>query len=191
MSRVVLIVGMFRSGTSMVAEVVHRLGYAVAPVIPAPDPPSWRSDWEDPTLTIPLIMDERPSLEWLTSYVEMRRKASSVLGFGGKIAIKSPYLALIWPEMIGIASPAFVIKTFRQEEARKRSLAAHSALSERDDSRISDALEGVQADLEIHYDWAVEGPLRFSRTLAERLEVTDEQTIHAAAALVGRPTEYI
>lgn len=185
--RTCLIVGPFRSGTSLVASMVHRLGWMVAPTIPVPAPPSWRSDWEDPALSIPLI--ERRPLD-LEAYMENRRALASALGFQG-VALKSPYLALRWPAVLAASGPnPVVIRTYRDGLTRFESLRAHPAIDHGDDSRICSALRAVVPTIEVGYEWGVEDQKRLAAALAHALGVVDDAAVSAAAALVGRPTRY-
>jgi len=190
MDPVVLIVGKFRSGTSMVAQVVNRLGWHIGGTIPTPCPPTWRSDWEDPLLSAPMILGHRYGLEELQAYVAARRHLSRMLGFGGRIAIKSPYLALIWPAVIAAASPALVVLADRDEESRRRSLTAHPLLSEEDDRLISEEMAYVQQNVTIYYEDAISDPAYSVKLLAVALGVKDERTISEATSLIGEPTEY-
>jgi hypothetical protein len=195
LSRVVLITGPMRSGTSMVAEIVHRLGYPVSVLIPAPGPPSWRSDWEDPALTMKLMRGQE--VDW-KAYVDHRERASKALGFEGRVAIKSPYLALY---------KAAIEKSFPRRETQwivcvradaevERSMLAHPALSRTHQKRIRAALEDFEdvAPFEFDYFSAQQAPFESVTALAEELDFdpygASSADILAAAALIGQPTEY-
>jgi hypothetical protein len=191
-SRVVLITGPFRSGTSLIASIVHRLGFHVAPSIPAPAPPSWRSDWEDVSLTQMLMRGFRPSTAWFRGYLERRSAVSRATGFEGRIAVKSPYLAMFWQEITDAAPEAFLIRMTRGDEGRQRSLRAHPALAARidDEKIIAYCCENLIAHVTFNYvDLLTYADMRIPR-LAHVLGVTDRSAIDAAGKLVGYPTEY-
>ncbi len=185
--RPVLITGPMRSGTSLVAQIVHRLGWPVSVTIPAPCPPSWRSDWEDPQLTTRLIRGQH--IDW-DAYVLHRRVASKALGFEGRVAIKSPYLVMRREKITESLRVPLWIKVGRREDARQRSLAIYPQLSRVHDAAIMDALREFKSDVWILYEALIESPYAATKELATSLGVTDEDTINAAAALIGQPTEY-
>ena len=193
MTRPVVIVGPMRSGTSMVAEVVHRLGWQVAVAMGAPVPPRWRADWEDLSLSVPVLRGDRPRADWLRGYLDRRRIYSERMGFGGRFALKSPYLALVWYELaaaFGEERP-FIIKTERAPADIKRSMADHPSLSRKDQAKILAALVWIEGDLVVRYEDATADPLTFAGTVAAALGVLDDDaTVRAAAALVGPRTEY-
>lgn len=183
--KAVLITGRMRSGTSLVAQIVHRLGFHVAPTIPAPASPSWRSDWEDPYLTGRLI--SRTPVEW-PFYVANRKAVAKKLGFRG-YAIKSPYLALVWDKVVAAAGDACHIVVSRDEETRQRSLEQYPALSREDDRAIIASMP-CTAHFFLQYERLIEyADIEIPR-LARALGVTDQETIDAAGRLVGMPTEY-
>lgn len=194
--RVVAIVGPFRSGTSLVAQVVHRLGFPVALTIPAPAPPSWRGDWEDPELTLLLLQGVKPTADWYADYLRRRREQSRVVGFGGRVAVKSPLLGLAW-EGFAVAAraaaggkPPLVIRCYREHGAMARSLAAHPQLAPELQARVTLAAWRIPPDIEVGFEWAIDHPERAARAIAMALGVEDDAAVAAAAATIGRPTEY-
>ena len=188
--KVVAITGPMRSGTSLVAQVVHRLGYAVAPYIPAPAPPGWRSDWEDADLSTKLMLGRTPRWD---AYITRRKRQAAALGFAG-VAIKSPYLSL---HLGAVRSRAdILIVTTRDQWDRRDSLARCIEAYKLDlRSTVADAdeIEGAQgvaqaaADAVISYEGAVAHPVELVEQLAALLGVESEDTKAAAAALVGEP----
>jgi hypothetical protein len=176
-----------RSGTSLVAQIVHRLGFQVAPFIPAPMPPSWRSDWEDPRITIDLILGEK--IDW-HEYMRGRAHLSKATGFLGRYAIKSPYLALRYGAISEAAPEAFWIRCERQEEAVDRSFKAHPQLDDVAQYRIDKALHTFDPHMIVRYEYVLEEPLMAVEQMANTLGVHDVEPIQAAANLVGQPTEY-
>ena len=187
MDRIVLITGQMRSGTSLVAAMVHHMGFQVAPIIPAPAPPSWRSDWEDPGLTPKLMM--RHGCSW-GIYFERRRYLSRRTGFGGRIAVKSPYLALYREEIERACELPLWILVTRDPADRERSLAAHPQLSETDQLEIRLALEGLKPEIVLQYERLIEEPLTSSMALADALGVEDGAALDRATDMIGYPTEY-
>lgn len=193
--RPVVIVGQMRSGTSMVAELVHRLGWHAAVTMGAPAPPSWRTDWEDLELTMTLLQGVNPGVPWLIDYLGRRVEVSERMGFGGRIALKSPYLLFIWDDLFealdqaGFPHPV-VIRTYRYDLNVLRSLRAHPQLSEVRQAQIARLASRIAPTVEIGYEAAIERPLWVAVALAQALGVVDDAAIRAAAALVGRPTPY-
>lgn len=191
MKPLVLIVGRFRSGTSLVAQLVNRMGWQVAPLISVPAPPSWRSDWEDSQLTTALMSRQYPTRERWVEYLKWRRLVSRDTGFGGRIAIKSPYLALVWDDLTGIVGEhAVTVRVSRGDEARRRSLEAHPALSDHADRLIGESLALVAPDVELAYEALIDVPALSVGALAADLGVEDDAAIRAAIALVEQPREY-
>jgi hypothetical protein len=186
MKRPVIIVGLMRSGTSLVGSIVHYLGFPVSDIIPAPMPPAWRSDWEDPHLSLRLIAGEKINWE---SHLADRRFLSAGLGFDGRVAMKSPYLALHMQALLEFEP--FVIKVVRQGAAIERSFKAHPHLIRRDQERIRAALATIEADLLVSYDALVEESRFGVARIADALGVTDEEALVRAQALVDLPTEYV
>jgi len=196
---IVAIVGQWRSGTSLVAQIVNRLGYHAAPTITAPCPPTWRSDWEDLDFTVPLM--RRKKIDW-DCYLEMRINVSAALGFGGDIAIKSPYLALVWDEFLDAVQPDHIIQTTREDEECERSL-KHQPLDVKLYRKDIDKIRKVDKALwvtcfarhmkmlDIPYEDIITHPVGLTSDIAEFINKgTDPETIKAASKLIGKPTEY-
>lgn len=191
MKPLTIIVGRFRSGTSLVAQLVHRLGFQVSPTIPAPAPPTWRPDWEEPGLTSSLMAGKYPTPDGWRAYLKWRRQVSRATGFEGRIALKSPYLALAWRGLMFVVEEhAMVVRVRRGEEARLASMAAHPALSGHEDRMIGVALEAIEPNLAVSYEDLVVDPLGSVASLAGALGVLDDDAVLAAAALIGPATEY-
>ena len=188
--QIVLVTGPMRSGTSLVAGVLHRLGWCAAVKLAAPGPPSWRLEWEDVDMTVELINGRRPTPGAWIEYLADRARHSAAMGFGGRITVKSPYLALVWENLIRVAPDALVIRTYREEEGLARSMAAHPQLGAQQQEAIGRALLKITPTVELGYDYSVDYPERMVRGLAQRLEVEDPVAIQAAIAMIGRPTEY-
>jgi hypothetical protein len=181
--KVVLITGLMRSGTSLAAAIVHRLGFAVATWIPAPAPPAWRSDWEDPFLTQKLMA--RRKIDW-DAYILERKAAASVLGFKG-ICIKSPYLALYLPELRPRAD--FLLVTEREDKEIEQSMARYPQLSLEDQDEIRSALDGVRPDRTFGLEWARMCPALEVAQLAKYLGVENDYAAIEAATKIIEPME--
>lgn len=191
MKPLVIVVGKFRSGTSLVAQICHRLGWQVAPTIPAPGPPSWRSDWEDAALTSALMAGKYPTPQGWRDYLKWRRSVSRATGFEGRIALKSAYLALVWDDLMEVVGEhATTVHVHREEKARQASLAAHPALSSHADRLIGEALKTLEADVHVEYGQLCTLPLWQVASLADSLGVQDDAAVRAAIALVEQPKEY-
>ena len=177
--KVVLITGPMRSGTSLAAMIVHRLGFAVSTWIPAPAPPAWRSDWEDPYITVAMMA--RRKINW-DEYIAARKRMASTLGFRG-ICIKSPYLALYLPEVRPRAD--YLIVTEREESAIVQSMARCPSLSAQDQDEIKAALDGIKPDHQFVCEWVRTFPAIEVAQLAAALGVdNDHEAIQAAIELV-------
>jgi hypothetical protein len=189
--RSVLITGLMRSGTSLVASMCHRLGFMVGPQIPVPIPPRWRSDWEPLELTRGLVNHRGDALhDWLVWYCHGLREQSRLVGFEGRICLKSPFLAPRWDIVRQAIPDAFVVRTFRYSEDVERSMAAHPALSAADQVKIAAGLRNVRPDCEIGYEAVCDNPVMYASILAKHLGNDSQADIEAAAALVGRQTVY-
>lgn len=185
MKPVVLIVGLMRSGTSLVAALVHHLGFQVSPVITSPCPPTWRSDWEDPSATVPLLQGRQVNWE---KYFLDRRFAAGLMGFNS-IAVKSPLLALHMEEIRKVEPDVFVVCAQREEESVERSR-LHTQLPADLQERIREKLLWIGPNFNIHYEDIILDPKGATRALARKLDVDDEEMIARAALQVGKPTEY-
>lgn len=187
---VTVIVGPMRSGTSLVASVVHRLGWHAGVRMYAPMPPTWRLDYEEPELSERLVRRDWPDQVWWIEYLAMRAEWSHALGFGGRFLLKCPHLALCWPMVLNEVENPLVFRTYRDRADTDRSMAAHPAMKESDQEEIRVALRKIAPDSEIGYEWATEYPERFVRLVAGHLGVEDDAAIQGAVATVGQPNRY-
>lgn len=127
-----------RSGTSAVAQMVHRMGVCAAMTMTPPQPPRWHADWEDCEalahlmrlwpLGTPVDRDVRAHFQfWFAAYLKLRMQHRDLLGapWLPGIACKSPLYA---PFLIAIGY-----------EAEMAGLALKVIVCERDaeDSRAS------------------------------------------------------
>lgn len=161
---VVLITGLMRSGTSLAAQVVHRLMYQAAPVITVPYPPSWHSDWECPRLTTSLMLGRE--IDW-PGYLEWRRAMAAATRFKG-ISIKSPFLAVRWREVLESVQDRYVVRVVRNEADVAASIAKYPELLERE-AEVREALPAVEPDFLFDYDACIDQPWDVIGPLAEAL----------------------
>ena len=189
--RPILVTGPMRSGNAMVAQVLHRMGYMASPLINAPIPPSWRSDYEDEDLALRMMSGERPSVDSWRIYLNQRQTVSLVLGFQGRYAVTGPYLSLGWDRLLeAMPVKPFVIQTRRRAEDVEASMAAHPRLSKEDQGQIKACCKKIKPDFWAVYEAAVDDPKRWCSSLARTLGVEDDRAVAAAAALIEKPTVY-
>lgn len=188
---IVLVVGAPRSGTSMVAQVVNRLGWHVGASVPPPIPPTWRSDFEDFDFSMRLARGERPSAPEIGRYLFSRLDLAVALGFpGGRFMLKSPLLALVWPQLTSelkrLSFTWRTISVWRQFSEREESrLAGPPGLAVEVCQEVVRAMEcWVVPDLEIAYRKATEDPVVAVRALASVLSVDDDAAVAEAAKLI-------
>lgn len=186
---IVAILGQMRSGTSLLASIVHHLGYPVAITMGAPIPPTWDFDWEDQELTEMLMLGE-PDQRWFERYLAGRGEASSRLGTDGDFAVKSPYLALHWEPFVRAAdrlgADLCVFMTDRRQDAIDISLAGLPVLSSVDQACIRAALRGIASDMTIRYEALLSHGKQRVLDIADRLDVIDEEAVERATAQIRR-----
>lgn len=140
MVETVIITGEMRSGTSLCAQLLHHLGFFAGLYLTCPIPPRWRSDWEDPW-AVDLVAHEKPIGEdFFKKWALSKKKMSERMGFGGKILLKSPFIALHLNHAMGALPKAFVIVTKRDAREIEKSLKAHPWLDPEDNVKIRTAL---------------------------------------------------
>lgn len=137
MEPLVLITGPFRSGTSAVAQIVHRIGFIAVTTMTMPVPPRWHCDWEDHPAMIALhdiLSKNNRSFrfrKWFRQYLEARMvHAVSVSEFTSwhplGICIKSPMYAMfageIAEECRRVSKPLKIIVCERDRAERRASL---------------------------------------------------------------------
>lgn len=194
----VFVTGLMRSGTSMVAEMVHRLGVPVALTLLAPPTADGRLEWEDAeaSLTlarlIPLGGGTAPTPaaaaafdRWWPDYRRRREAAARSIRWPGRtppraIAVKSPLLLFFADRLKGtiIATrrdPAAVAASVRRSFTRPDLAEATNAL-------LRERLEGgaLAPALTIDYE---HDAAAIAGALAGALGVTDPERIRRAAAV--------
>lgn len=190
--RLIAITGEMRSGTSMMAEVIHFLGFPVVVSMLAPGHPTWRPEWEDPDLAVQLALGRGVTVESLVEHLRFRREAAERQAkYHGRslpgISIKSPFLALNADAMekaaieVGMKGSWVVIG--RGAEAVDASLRA--ALRGRDLENARKANERIRDVVEPgwSYEEFMEDPYGEVTDLAGELGITDTDCILRA---VGR-----
>lgn len=181
---VVFVTGEMRSGTSMVAEVLNRLGWQAGITIMCPQPPSWRSDWEDVPLAVALLRGSRPTVEEWRDYIATRGIMARRIRYTGGVCIKSPYLALCLDELKRACPEGVWVRTERDCAEVDASMAEHYWLSQEDQAKIRTALPYVPVPRHVvRYGHAAED----LRALAKALGVVDDVTIEAAVGLIQAP----
>ena len=190
--RPILVTGPLRSRNALGAQVPDRRGYMASPLINAPLPPSWRSDWEDEDLALRMMRGERLSVDSWRIYLNQRQTVSLVLGFQGRYALTGPYLSLDWTRLLEALEPAkpFVIQTRRRAADVAASMEAHKQLSGSDQKEIAAACKKIKPDFWASYEGAVDDPKRWCASLAKTLMGVDDRSVAAAAALIGPATSY-
>jgi hypothetical protein len=194
--KVVAIVGQMRSGTSLLASIVHHLGIPVATVVGAPLPPKWQFDWEDPEFSTKLMHMRSVSHLWFCQYLARRAAATRALWDGSAFGLKSPYLALHWGDFVAACKAEnhdlFVLKTMRSQEAIDRSMShavAHGVnLDQKHQARIRAELSGIAADMDVSFGNMIERGDEVVREIAGCLGEFSEADIERAAAQI-RPQE--
>lgn len=187
--KLIAITGQFRSGTSMLAEVVHYLGFPVTVSMLAPGYPTWRSEWEDPALAMEMSYSGCPDFY---EHLKMRAQAAyRQAEYHGRklpgIAIKSPFLALYDEEFEQAARTMNFQVSWevigREQEAIDAS--AERALRGQDLKNAKEMNLLLKRDLipSWRYEDFVEDPYASVSALAAKLGVTDMDSILRA---VGR-----
>jgi hypothetical protein len=192
---VVAILGQMRSGTSLLASIVHHLGYPVAIAMCAPIPPKWESDWEDVEFTEKLLPPTTaPTREWFAGYLARRKVTSAFFGTDGRVAVKCPYLALHWKAFVGAVAAhgddLVVLKTARSQDAIDASMRALPYLSKDDQAEIRRAQQKITPTMVVQYEDLVEEGKPLVREIAEVLDVHSDSAVSLAARLI-RPKEML
>lgn len=195
MTPLVLITGPFRSGTSAVAQVVHRLGFPVSGQIIPPVPPRWHSDWEDQFALLALqhaLNAENPSVwfsDWFPRYLDERREHTTRLaglttwnprGFAIKSPLYAPFVNEIEAACNAIGKPLLIIKCQRVKADRDKS---HDAVNSkilsytefvapvRRLAKIAEkASEAVKEDLLVDYELLLHNPQSECQRIADFLK---------------------
>lgn len=196
----ILITGLMRSGTSLVAHMVHTLGVPVADQMLAPPAGSAlvQPDWEDAELSMQLgVLAQHDSEEvqfairrWYAHYLARRMDTAQTA-----IADKSPLLAIkvrevehvakflgvrtrwIWVERDDDAIDASVARSF---EVPDQEWAARTQLM------ITAGRQDVPDPLVVRYERIIEDPAHWALALASFLGVSDDERVKRAASVVRR-----
>lgn len=212
-TKVTLIIGPMRSGTSAVSEVVHYLGSSCGTSIAAPVPPSWRSDWEDFELSTSLArllpMGPQPPthaqrlavIDFLARYVKHRMHWHELVSQIPDArqcgwSMKSPLLALVFEEVRAAILDEEdlrlrVLTVRRSPEGIAGSWAgtmANIAGAAFTQAHISEALLNIKADYVVDYDELVADPERIVPRIANAIGCTDDEAIVRAVQRVRFPT---
>ncbi len=209
----VIVCGQMRSGTSLVAQMLHLMGCPMAVNLLAPMPPTYRMDWEDTDATLELFsavpLGTAPTdavrarfKVWIRRY----RYARLTLARGQHLnALRHP------PGAIGVKHPLFLhfrrelaemddvrIVTTRREQAAIDESVAHAFPPWRNMTgamRTNELLAAEQAlvtpDLEVSYERTIENPRGTAEALAGLIGKTGNMAaIERAAEAVKEPTSW-
>jgi len=192
---IVAVTGQMRSGTSAVAEALHRLGCPVAMHTPAPQPPTWRFDWEDSKLSSRL-MSRGVEAPWMRDYVAERYRHAAMCYDSTCIALKSPYLVFA-KEALQIVSemrddPLFWVVLRRPQIDIDCSISQWEVLDPDVNKEIKAILAGSDKwanTITVDYDKLVENPKQGVSALALQLGLRpDPGGLEGAIATVKEPT---
>jgi hypothetical protein len=192
---IVAVTGLMRSGTSAVAEILHRLGAPCAIHTPAPMPPTWRFDWEDSRLSARLMDASEVPAEWFVDYLAQRLDHAERCHFSQTVTLKSPLLAFSRAEL-GFAAemldvPIAWVIVNRDEARVAASMTQWEALDPQVNAAIALELskpEWSDADT-IEYERLVDDPAVHVHSLAQSLGLSsDPEDIQAAIDGVKEPT---
>ena len=184
MSEIVAVTGLMRSGTSLAAAILHRLGGFAGVYITAPMPPTWKGDWEDPW-ALDLMMEKKLKPKFFREWIDSKRESAGMYGFE-KIQLKSPYLALHMAPLLEAAPDIFVVATNRDPGAVSSSMARHPQLTLKDQGRIRAALESVTPRYVFDCDHCQADPQSEIQSLCMALGLDPGSDLEEAAALVDQ-----
>lgn len=190
--RLIAITGQIRSGTSLMAELVHFLGFPVTVAMHAPSHPTWRCEWEDPDLAYQLAYGT--SDVDFKSHLLMRRDSAlrQAKYFNRNlpgISIKSPFLAMeaealeeaCCDDQLGFELEWLVIG--RQPDAIEASLQASLKGKDLANARYINEMIPKEVKPEFWYEDFIRDPYPTVSRLAKYLGVKDMDSILRA---VGR-----
>lgn len=214
MTTLVMVTGQFRSGTSAIAQVVHRLGMQAGLWFAPPYPPKWRSDWEDAEAVTMLMRfcpwGSRPTddareefLNWFPAYLNRRLSCVELMRdrdiwqAADGIACKSPFYAFFRREIaevcgsVGLAPKWIVARRDADEIDDSLSEFHGKAWPESiDQIRMTQRLVGhalLAIDgLCVEYGWLVRDPYLEVAKIADHIGVLDSSTRASAAACIGK-----
>ncbi len=198
--RVCVITGPFRSGTSAVAQVAHRLGFIAAMTMTPPRPPRWHQDYEDAEAFATLLNiwpiggditanTRKRFSTWFRGYLmarhrhalELARSEPWIVGF----CLKSPMYAPFVREMLAITDATVIVCQRAPREAdRSNALINPMEGMKRTQQTIRESLATLTPDLAVVFDGLTSDPDAWTRRIARALRV--DCTPDAAGAIDAR-----
>lgn len=171
----IVVLGGLRSGSSVVARILHNLGVWMGHAQAMPLPGFWQDDYEDVALaqsvTTAWATHSQPKVKDVEAYIRHRERAFDVLQriypmHVHEVGLKSQLLALYWPSFVRAALRADVhlrvVVTVREPAAADASLvqcaeavaapmrADWLAQMRRMNEQIGKALASIQSVARIH-----------------------------------------
>jgi len=212
------VVGKMRSGTAAVSEILHMMGCTMGAWFVAPQPPSWRSDWEDnefnrltfskmPFGSTEILEQNKFALQMrcdglYSEYLIKRRvayenvKKARYLGYGC-IGVKHPFLLFVFDEFKETLRrngyrPISIVT--QRPEYMVRKSAEYTIDKKPGGKETQEALGRLQRrhsyDYTVDYERLINKPEKVVRELAEVVGINDEEAIQRGIRAVKKPSAY-
>jgi len=192
---IVLVTGPLRSGTSAMAQALHRLGVSMCVSMLAPREPEWRAEWEDPPISLqahiefPLGKTKHSHASrarfarWTRKYFDERRVYDD--GFrknwgqppADHIGAKCPLLLFPLRELEAeFKDELFVILMHRNEDETEASIRrAYPPFARGNAMRTNKALHSIASecdyDIQVSYKHFIESPAATMERIMESLNI--------------------
>lgn len=200
--KIAIVLGQMRSGTSAVAEIVHRLGIPMGRSFVAPAPPVYRFEWEDTELSMVFarfwIRQENPAggwFPWWKNYLAERKRHARRFNTD-RFGMKTPPLALLLDTLLPEARKLGQVALIHVERPQpqidasvraafppglvQKALTANASIQQKNAK--------LPCELLVNYERLVVDPSLHVWAIAKLLEVTDETRIQDAISHVQEPT---
>ena len=202
--KIVGVVGQMRSGTSAVAEIVHRLGVPMGLSFGAPVAPTYRFEWEDMALSLAFgrywVHGLEPAMgifAWWDAYMADRFKHATRLGLD-RWGFKTPPWCLLGDTLLSAARKlacTALIEVDRPQPNIDSSVRRAFPPGLVDKALIANAsikqkIRDLPTVLKVPYLELVEQPALWVGRIAGVLEVDDQDRIQDAIRNVLRPTTW-
>jgi hypothetical protein len=213
----ITVVGKMRSGTSAVSEALHMMGCSMGQWFVAPQPPSWRSDWEDADFNrltfsrmpfgstdVPMRGEQlQMRVDGLyAEYLLKRRqhwqtiKQVRALEYP-VIGVKHPFLLFVldeWKETLRRNGFENYTVCIRRPEWMVKKSAKYTIDKKKGGKETQEALgkyiNRYNYDLTVDYEILVSKPEKVVRQLAELAGISEEEDIQRAIRSVKKPSKY-
>lgn len=189
------ITGLPRTGTSLMAEVIHNLGIPAAETIYPPFPPTWRAEWEETGLVRLIFPGNTPTVNDLDEFLKHRWLLAERIFKVPHFAIKSCFLLLHRGALEEAASDlgfqvSWVLME-REEEARLKSQSFYPWLTEELLSPVREAIPDRMPDnfTPVQYEELIAHPRSVIEGLCERFGISKDR-LDEAVKIVQGPTDY-